>query len=154
MYGYHSISPSSSVASSSSLTSGDATHTSDHTSASCAYPSWPRRSSLSSGVTEEATSFVSDDDLFVDVFDEESTDCSPLYTPNQANTPAVTTRYGDVISGSTLRHLLAAQKQQMQNQQCYIPSTTKSKKKKRKSSTKSRASSVTKPMSVIVEAGE
>ncbi|KAJ6441793.1 Membrane protein [Purpureocillium lavendulum] len=43
--------------------------------ASCAYPSWPRRSSLSDSEHEEprATSFLSDDDLFLsDPFDDDS----------------------------------------------------------------------------------
>ncbi|RDA84238.1 hypothetical protein CP532_0132 [Ophiocordyceps camponoti-leonardi (nom. inval.)] len=43
--------------------------------ASCAYPSWPRRSSLSDSDHEEphATSFLSDDDLFLpDPFDDDA----------------------------------------------------------------------------------
>ncbi|EQK99302.1 hypothetical protein G6O67_005813 [Ophiocordyceps sinensis] len=43
--------------------------------ASCAFPSWPRRSSLSDSEHEEprATSFLSDDDLFLsDPFDDDA----------------------------------------------------------------------------------
>jgi len=150
---YFGISPSSSsFGSSCSTTSAMSidikrSNSSDPTSPSCAFPSWPRRSSLS-GIAEEPTSFISDDDLFPSVFDDESGDCSPLASPHRGTSPTATTRNGEVISGSVLRHLLALQQQQ---NQCYLPST---KSKKKRSSKKSRASSVTKPMSVIAEVTE
>ncbi|KAK4142965.1 uncharacterized protein C8A04DRAFT_37841 [Dichotomopilus funicola] len=62
----------------------------------CAYPSWPRRSSLGEGESEErATSYITDDELFMDVFD--SDDCSdsssgaasPVHSPVGAP-PALT----------------------------------------------------------------
>lgn len=146
---YYAVSPSS-LGSSCSATSAmsidikSSRRSATPSSPSCAYPSWPRRASLS-GRAEEATSFISDDDLFPDVFDDESGDCSPLATPYTATSPNVTTRNGEPISGSVLRHLLAVQKQQ----QCYIPPAKP--KKKRSSSKKSKASSLTKPMSVIAE---
>lgn len=148
---HFALSPTSSVRSSSSTTSAmsiDLNSSSNgSTSLSCAYPSWRRSSSLS-GVAEEATSFISDDDLFPEVFEDESTDCSPLATPHRATSPTATTRNGEVISSSVLRHLLALQKQQ--NQQCYLPQT---KNKKKRSSKKSRATSLTK-IAEVIEKGE
>lgn len=148
---YYAVSPASSIGSSCSATSAMSIDIKSSRSAgrpvsqSCAYPSWPRRSSLS-GIAEEATSFISDDDLFPDVFDDESGDCSPVATPHRATSPTVTMRNGEPISSSVLRHLLALQ--QNQNQQCYLPPT---KPKKKRSSRKSRTSSL---MSVIAEAPE
>ncbi|KAL2159989.1 hypothetical protein VTH06DRAFT_1644 [Thermothelomyces fergusii] len=39
----------------------------------CAYPSWPRRSSLGEGDSEErASSYITDDELYMDVFDDDA----------------------------------------------------------------------------------
>jgi hypothetical protein len=43
----------------------------------CAFPSWPRRSLLK-GVSEEPTSFLSDDDLILDHFYDDQPECSPV----------------------------------------------------------------------------
>jgi hypothetical protein len=61
--------------------------------ASCAFPSWPRRTSLSeSDASEErATSYLSDEDLFFDVFDDDARSvssngsASPVVSPPTAN---------------------------------------------------------------------
>ncbi|KAK1773634.1 hypothetical protein QBC45DRAFT_427126 [Copromyces sp. CBS 386.78] len=59
--------------------------------ASCAFPSWPRRTSLceSESGYERPTSFLSDEDLMGDVFDDDvrsisSTGSSPMHSPPKA----------------------------------------------------------------------
>ncbi|KAH6850888.1 hypothetical protein B0I37DRAFT_123751 [Chaetomium sp. MPI-CAGE-AT-0009] len=53
----------------------------------CAFPSWPRRSSLGEGESEErATSYITDDELFMDVFEDDacsvsSSQTSPAHSP-------------------------------------------------------------------------
>jgi len=62
----------------------------------CAYPSWPRRSSLGEGDSEErATSYITDDELFMDVFEDDACSvsssqgsASPVHSPAAA--PALT----------------------------------------------------------------
>ncbi|KAK4038112.1 hypothetical protein C8A01DRAFT_17755 [Parachaetomium inaequale] len=62
----------------------------------CAYPSWPRRSSLGEGDSEErATSYITDDELFMDVFEDDACSvsssqgsASPVHSP--AAPPALT----------------------------------------------------------------
>jgi hypothetical protein len=62
----------------------------------CAFPSWPRRSSLGEGDSEErATSYITDDELFMDVFDDDACSvsssqgsASPVHSP--AGPPALT----------------------------------------------------------------
>ena len=62
-------------------------------SPSCAYPSWPRRSSLSSNSSNDdhndpPSSFISDDDLsFPPVFDDTDQDCTPIASPYAARSP-------------------------------------------------------------------
>jgi hypothetical protein len=61
--------------------------------ATCAFPSWPRRSSLDSEDTERPTAFLSDDDLLGDPFEDDATSttssasgsmsCSPQHQPAQ-----------------------------------------------------------------------
>jgi len=60
------------------------------TTSTCAYPSWPRRTSLTTspllGATTDldeqpATSYISDDDLFPDVFSDSDEDYSPAASP-------------------------------------------------------------------------
>ncbi|KAK0626267.1 hypothetical protein B0T14DRAFT_98434 [Immersiella caudata] len=60
--------------------------------ASCAFPSWPRRTSLSESDSSEerATSYLSDEDLFFDVFDDDARSvssngsASPVVSPPTA----------------------------------------------------------------------
>lgn len=102
---------------------------------SCAFPSWPRRSSLDGSVNGEASSYISDDDLFPEVFDDSESDCTPLASPCRSPPH----NEGALISRSSVRDLLALKEQQP--------------KKQRRSSRKSKSSSG-KPMSPIQEVGE
>jgi hypothetical protein len=126
IYSIYSVSPTSSSEST--------------TQASCAYPSWPRRSSLSGSDDEErATSFISDDDLFPEVFDDSESDCTPVASPCQS--PQNVMRETQLLSRSTVRDLVAMQQ--------------KAQKKRRSSSSSSRKSRrCSKPMSPIQEAVE
>ncbi|KAK4101528.1 hypothetical protein N658DRAFT_425855 [Parathielavia hyrcaniae] len=61
----------------------------------CAFPSWPRRSSLGEGDSEyRATSYITDDELFMDVFDDDACSvssqgsASPVHSPPAA--PVIT----------------------------------------------------------------
>jgi len=55
----------------------------------CAFPSWPRRSSLGEGESEErASSYITDDELFMDVFEDDACSvsssqgsASPVHSP-------------------------------------------------------------------------
>lgn len=112
---------------------------------SCAYPSWPRRSSLDSNEDREAghaTSYISDDDLvdlYPSVFEEQ--DCTPIATPSR--TPEFQEQV-IVDTGAIMRELIAQEK------------AKKEKRRRRSSSKKSRSGSGTssKHMSPIAEAGE
>ncbi|KAL2180116.1 uncharacterized protein P884DRAFT_193277 [Thermothelomyces heterothallicus CBS 202.75] len=57
----------------------------------CAYPSWPRRSSLGEGDSEErASSYITDDELFMDVFDDDACSVSSSQgSGSPARSPAV-----------------------------------------------------------------
>jgi len=54
----------------------------------CAYPSWPRRSSLGEGDSEErATSYITDDELFMDVFDDDACSVSSQGSSSPVHSP-------------------------------------------------------------------
>jgi len=117
-------------------------------SPSCAYPSWPRRASLSSSSSREdedsrSSSFIiSDEELFPLVFDDADRDCTPPATPNSSRSPASPSRMCDIVvdNGSLMRELMAQEK-------------TKKERRRRKSSSskKSRSGSGSKHMSPILE---
>jgi hypothetical protein len=120
-------------------------------SPSCAYPSWPRRASLSSNSSHEdedsrSSSFIiSDEELFPLVFDDTDRDCTPPTTPNSSRSPASPSRMCDIVvdNGSLMRELMAQEK-------------TKKERRRRKSasSKKSRSGSGSKHMSPILEVVE
>lgn len=115
-------------------------------SPSCAYPSWPRRSSLSSNSSteERATSFISDDDLedlFPCVFDDSEHDCTPPATPFNNRSPDVQAQVV-VDTGALMRELIAQEK------------AKKERKQRRRSGSSRKSRSGTKHMSPILEAGE
>lgn len=119
-------------------------------SPSCAYPSWPRRASLSSNSSEEehqTSSFIiSDEELFPDVFDEQ--DCTPPATPHShaSRSPASPSMLCDMVvdNGSLMRQLMAEEKAKKERRR-----------RKSASSKKSRSGSgASKHMSPILEAGE
>ncbi|KAK1761379.1 hypothetical protein QBC47DRAFT_27405 [Echria macrotheca] len=68
--------------------------------ASCAFPSWPRRSSLSeSDASEErASSFLSDEDLFLDTFEDDT-------SSNGSASPAMSPPAGPVLNETDLLEL-------------------------------------------------
>ena len=120
-------------------------------SPSCAYPSWPRRSSLSSsesGCEEQApvSSYISDDDLlFPCVF--EDAECTPLATPQSNRSPTATSMMPEaqvvVDTGALMRQLIAEEKAKRER-----------KRRGSRSSRKSRSGSSGKQMSPIQEVGE
>jgi hypothetical protein len=117
-------------------------------SPSCAFPSWPRRASLSSNSShgdEASSSFIiSDEELFPLVFDDADRDCTPPATPYSSRSPASPSRMCDIVvdNGSLMRELMAQEK-------------TKKERRRRKStsSKKSRSGSKT-HMSPILEVVE
>lgn len=55
----------------------------------CAFPSWPRRSSLGEGESEErATSYITDDELFMDVFEDDACSVSSQGSASPVHSPA------------------------------------------------------------------
>jgi hypothetical protein len=99
-------------------------------SPSCAYPSWPRRTSLSSpsgsSSSEERdapTSYISDDDLYPAVFDDAEPDCSPAATPYDQRSPvaapAVLQPQVVVDTGALMRELLAEEKARRKEKKRY-----------------------------------
>ena len=117
-------------------------------SPSCAYPSWPRRSSLSSTECSsedqaQVSSYISDDDLlFPCVF--EDAEYTPLTTPRSNRSPASTNMMPEAQvvadTGALMRQLIAEEKAKRE--------------RKRRGTRKSRSGSSGKPMSPIREVGE
>ncbi|KAG0651594.1 hypothetical protein D0Z07_1812 [Hyphodiscus hymeniophilus] len=120
-------------------------------SPSCAYPSWPRRSSLSSSESSSddqgpVNSYISDDDLlFPCVFDD--AECTPLATPHLDRSPVSHTLMPEaqvvVDTGALMRQLIAEEKAKRERRR-----------RGSRSSRKSRSGSSGKPMSPIKEVGE
>lgn len=122
------------------------TSTSRPESPSCAYPSWPRRSSLSSNSSTDtrATSFISDDDLedlFPSVFEDSEHDCTPPATPCATRSPDV---QAQVVAdtGALMRELIVQEK------------AKKEKRQRRRSGSSRKSRSGAKHMSPILEVGE
>jgi len=84
-------------------------------SPSCAFPSWPRRSSLSSGSTceerteSQATSYISDDELFPCVFDDTEQDCYSPATPHTSRTLLSMDQQSQVADSAAFMRVLVAQ---------------------------------------------
>ncbi|KAK2627979.1 hypothetical protein QTJ16_002625 [Diplocarpon rosae] len=104
-------------------------------STSCAFPSWPRRSSLSSnsscGDEPQSSSFIiSDEELFPCVFDDAEHDCTPIATPNISRSPASPHRMGEarivVDNGSLMRELMAQEKAKKERRRRRSSSSKKS----------------------------
>lgn len=144
MYFSHSPSaPSTSYASASPM---EIPASSSRSSPSCAYPSWPRRSSLSSNSSDDSDyrnhSFViSDEELFGDVFED-----SPVSTPASERSqspvsPMLREPRFVVETGSLMREVVRQEK-------------ARRKRSASSSSKKSRRGSKTKSMSPIQEAVE
>jgi hypothetical protein len=115
-------------------------------SPSCAYPSWPRRASLSNSShgDENSSSFIiSDEELFPLVFDDGDRDCTPPATPNSSRSPASPSRMCDIVvdNGSLMRELMAQEK-------------TKKERRRRKSTSSKKSRSGSKHMSPILEVVE
>ncbi|CZT02693.1 hypothetical protein WAI453_002170 [Rhynchosporium graminicola] len=119
---------------------------------SCAYPSWPRRSSLSSNSSGEdeahSSSFITDEELFPCVFDDAELDCTPPTTPSLSRSPASPNMMCEarlvLDKGSMMRQLVAEEKAKKERRPL-----------KRSSSRKSRSSSASsKRMSPIQEVVE
>lgn len=100
--------------------------------ATCAFPSWPRRSSLSESEHEErATSFLSDDDLFLcDPFDDNSS-ISSSSTASSPNAIASPPRLSE-------EELLEMEQQRMAMQREYVRQVMLEKERRRQASKKSR----------------
>jgi hypothetical protein len=128
-------------------------------SPSCAYPSWPRRSSLSSNSSSEdqietPSSFISDDDLedlFPSVFDDADQDCTPIATPYATRSPG---------EGASIQHQTAVDTHALMRELVKQEKAKREKEKKRRSRTsssssrKSRSGSSEKHMSPILEVNE
>lgn len=123
---------------------------------SCAYPSWPRRSSLTSDSGSEdqsstPNSFISDDDLedtFPAVFDDAEQDCTPITTPYVNRSPETTSSMHQaqvvVDTSALMRELIAQEKAKKEER----------KRRRRSSSSRKSRNGTSKHMSPILEAGE
>ncbi|RDL36500.1 Uncharacterized protein BP5553_05852 [Venustampulla echinocandica] len=87
-------------------------------SPSCAYPSWPRRSSLSSDNSSDSGDYhnrsfiISDEELFPGVFDDSEL-CSPADTPNStaSRSPASLEPAQMIVDhGTLMREVIAQEK--------------------------------------------
>ncbi|PQE05211.1 hypothetical protein CJF30_00010169 [Rutstroemia sp. NJR-2017a BBW] len=156
MYFSYTPSPPSTSYSSSSAMEIPATSSSRPQSPSCAYPSWPRRSSMNSesGEQSHVSSSFSDEELsfglYPSVFDDAQEDCTPLTTPHRSPSGSMCEpQFVVVDNGALMRELIA--------QHAAEKAAKKEKSKKRAhGSRKSRHSSTTssKHMSPILEAVE
>ncbi|TVY78304.1 hypothetical protein LSUE1_G006955 [Lachnellula suecica] len=153
---YFSISPSAPSTSYSTSSPMDIPSSGTKSSPSCAFPSWPRRSSLSSNSSSDEEyhnhSFViSDEELFPCVFDDVEQDITPLATPssNASRSPASPMREQHIVvdHGTLMRELIAEEKAKMERRE--------RRRRRSGSSKKSRSGSgSSKHMSPIQEAGE
>ncbi|KAH7336350.1 hypothetical protein BKA65DRAFT_32492 [Rhexocercosporidium sp. MPI-PUGE-AT-0058] len=160
---YFSFSPSPPATSYSTLPMAiPSSSTSRPQSPSCAYPSWPRRSSLSSnsssGCEDEAihsSSYITDEELFPCVFDDAEQDCTPPATPSLglSRSPASPSMMCEarivVNNGSLMRELVAEEKAKKERSR-----RRKSSSSSRKSRSSSAASNKSKHMSPIQEVVE
>ncbi|KAH8816317.1 hypothetical protein F5884DRAFT_217590 [Xylogone sp. PMI_703] len=127
------------------------------TSGSCAFPSWPRRSSLDSSAptspSEEtlATSYISDEDLFPCVFDESEPEYSPISTPNSILSPTSPSAY---LQEEEAAPAPAFDFRALQQQYLKAMKAPKKEKKSRRSSSKKSRGTVSRQMSPIMEVGE
>lgn len=143
---YFSYSPSPSTSYSTSPMDIPSSSSSRPQSPSCAFPSWPRRASLSMSNhgDEHSSSFIiSDEELFPLVFDDTDRDCTPPATPNSSRSPASPSRMCDIVvdNGSLMRELMAQEK-------------TKKERRRRKSTSSKKSRSSSKHMSPILEVVE
>ncbi|KAL3421417.1 hypothetical protein PVAG01_07862 [Phlyctema vagabunda] len=124
-------------------------------STTCAYPSWPRRASLSnssnsSGSTfEHATSYISDDDLFPLVFDDADTDsnASPTTSPAASMHEHIIVGVENVACTDFMKELMAEEKARKQRER-------ETKRRSRSSSSRKSRGSSHKKMSPILESSE
>ncbi|RDW66125.1 hypothetical protein BP6252_09760 [Coleophoma cylindrospora] len=114
------------------------------TSTSCAYPSWPRRASLSNNNSfETANSYISDDELFPLVFDDADTDsnASPMTSP----THSVASGADQLQSTLWMKELMAEEKARKHRER------EASKRRSRSSSSRKSRNSTSQKMTPILE---
>ncbi|KAG4444459.1 hypothetical protein IFR05_000050 [Cadophora sp. M221] len=127
-------------------------------SPSCAYPSWPRRSSLSSNSSSScedeaahSSSYITDEELFPCVFDDAEQDCTPPATPSLSRSPASPNMMCEarivVTNGSLMRELVAEEKAKKEQRSRRRKSSSSS----RKSRSSSAASKHMSPIQEVVE---
>lgn len=159
-----SASPASSISSLYHISPTSPHRYSDASTASCAFPSWPRRSSLSGSAqnsssssrnannttaggawaSAEVTNYVTDDDLFPDVFEDSESDCTPIASPCRSP-QAFSMREAEVKATVTMASLTGKLVEVRETE------THKSRKGKRTSSGRKKSSVA---MSPILEGGE
>lgn len=126
----------------------------------CAFPSWPRRSSLSDSDNEERpTSFLSDDDLFLcDPFEDDarSISSSGTSTPPTVESPQLLPPVSDAELMERERSRGAMQKEFVRQLICEKERRKQAAKSKRRSSSSAKKSPKSKlsAMTPITEAGE
>lgn len=119
---YFSISPTAPSTSYSSAPMDIPSSGSRSSQASCAFPSWPRRSSLSSNSSADEeyhnhSFIISDEELYPCVFDD-TEDCTPPATPssNPSRSPASPMCEQRIVvdHGSLMRDLIAQEKARLE----------------------------------------
>jgi hypothetical protein len=124
---YFSISPSAPSTSYSTSSAMDIPSSGSRSSqASCAFPSWPRRSSLSSNTSADEeyhnhSFIISDEELFPCVFDDAEQDCTPPATPssNSSRSPASPMCEQQIVvdHGSLMRDLIAQERAKVEKRE-------------------------------------
>ncbi|KOS21834.1 hypothetical protein ESCO_002151 [Escovopsis weberi] len=126
--------------------------------AACAFPSWPRRSSLSESEHEErATSYLSDDDLFLsDPFDDDVRSISSSSTSSSPAAMPSPPRLSDLEILEMQRQKLALQRECMRQLALEKERRKQAAKNKKRSSSKKVSSKTKLPtnMTPISEDGE
>ncbi|KAL2195793.1 hypothetical protein P885DRAFT_78720 [Corynascus similis CBS 632.67] len=134
----------------------------------CAYPSWPRRSSLGEGDSEErATSYITDDELFMDVFDDDACSvsssqgsASPVHSPAAAAAAAPALTEAEFLQlqreqlayQREMRRILLAEKELRRRQAEADSQRRRPGPKRRSSSSKKATKSKLSAMTTIAEA--
>lgn len=97
--------------------------------ATCAFPSWPRRSSLSDSDSDRATSFLSDDDLFLsDPFED---DARSVSSGTSSGTASPAAAYSPTARQVSEAELLSMERMRLEAQRDYVRQLINEKERRR-----------------------
>lgn len=109
--------------------------------APCAFPSWPRRSSLNGEDRERPTAFLSDDDLFLgNPFDDDDISSASSSTSSAASSPSPQADGLDGLTGEQVLQMEMQRAAAMQHQRDFVNARHAAGEKERRKQVKRAAS--------------